>query len=121
MTAPTTSRMWTVEEKPAAPEPVILVSSRDGAEVPFVRSVVKLVKVAESHGWTARQTYALAEMTGKRGAYQLGSVVVRLARDGLPLGFAIWHQRDNDGWRFGSAQIRLARHTFRELLSTVGS
>lgn len=100
------ARTWGKAE-PAAPRlPTVLVSSRDGHEVPKVAAAVRLAKVAEAAGWTVRQTYALARVpaTSRKDEHLLHSVAVRLARGGVR-GWAVWHREGDGAWRFACAQM----------------
>lgn len=117
MTAPTPTRMWHADAKPEALPPVVLVSSRDGAPVPRVAGAVRLVDAAEAAGWTARQTFALADVPEahydngnlRKSAHQVASVAVRLAR-GAQHAWATWHNENGAGWRFDAAYIGLTRY-----------
>jgi hypothetical protein len=107
--------MWAsdVDDAPeAAPE--ILVSSRDGAPVPRIAGAVKLAAVAQAHGWSARQTYALAAVPerSRKAAHRLASVAVRLAR-GAARGWAVWHKIDEGSWLFVCAFIGIERCGWR--------
>lgn len=102
------ARTWGDEPKPEAPRPRVLVSSRDGAPVPWVAAAARLAGAAEAAGWSARQTYALAEVpaTSRTDAYRLATVAVRLERRGQRA-WAVWCSRTGDGgpWRFADAQL----------------
>jgi hypothetical protein len=115
--------MWAsdVNDAPeAAPE--ILVSSRDGAPVPRIAGAVKLAAVAQAHGWTVRQTYALAAVPERPrkaahrlasvAAHRLASVAVRLAR-GAARGWAVWHRINEGSWLFVCAFIGIERCGWR--------
>lgn len=105
------TRRWGDEPKPAAPAPIVLVSSRDNAPVPRVTGAVRLVRAAEDSGWTARQTYALADVpagwSGRRYPYRLASVAVLLSGP-KGRGWAVWYRIDEQPWRFGEAWLRRA-------------
>jgi hypothetical protein len=107
--------MWAsdVDDVPEA-RPEILVSSHDGAPVPRVAGAVKLVAVAQAHGWTARATYALAAVPerARKAAHRLASVAVRLAR-GAARGWAVWHKIDEGAWLFVCAFIGIERCGWR--------
>lgn len=114
------ARTWGKAE-PAAPRlPKVLVSSRDGHEVPSVTAAARLAKVAEAAGWSVRQTYALAEVpaTSRKGEHLLHSVAVRLARDEVR-GWAVWHREDEGAWRFACAQLDRRPLGARELTAAL--
>jgi hypothetical protein len=103
------ARRWGDEPKPEV-RPTVIVSSRDGAEVPHVTGAARLAKAAEAAGWAVRQTYAAAFVPGtaRRAVHLLASVAVRLARGGVcgaARGFAIWHRVDDGPWKFDSAAL----------------
>lgn len=102
------ARRWGDEAKPATPQPTVVVSSRDGFDVPHVAGAARLAKAAEAAGWTVRQTYAFAECpagwTRGREAYRFASVAVRLRR-GSVAGFAIWGSTDGGSWKFEGALL----------------
>lgn len=110
------ARKWGDEDEAPAAPPVVLVSSRDGAEVPRVAGAARLAKLAESHGWTVRLTYALAEVPERfylngrlaKAAHRLASVVVRMVR-GADRGWAAWHGEDGAAWRFTVAYFGVVR------------
>lgn len=115
------ARRWEPVEQVDA-RPTVLVSSRDDAPVPHVAGAAGLAKRAEAAGWTARLTYALAEVPDsfyangnlKKAAHRLASVAVRLAR-GVERGWAVWHQIDGGTWRFGGAFVGLRPYGLRAL------
>lgn len=123
MTAPTIeipARKWADDELAPEPTPTVLVSSRDGVTPPAARGVGQLVAAAEAAGWTARVTYALAEIPDhhylngklKKAAHRLASVVVRLHRGGARV-WAAWHNAAETGWRFVCAFAGTERLTLR--------
>lgn len=122
------ARRWAGNEpaEVAAP-PVVLVSSRDGHEVPRVAGAVKLAAVAEAAGWSVRQTYALADVPERRyqngnvakTAHRLHSVVVRFTRPDDFAGHAAWWRVDEGPWRFDGAQLGMARYGLRELTAAL--
>jgi len=72
--------------------------------------------VAERHGWSARTTYALADVHAvayadptrggavKWPAHRLATVAVRLAH-GPHRAYAVWESRDDGPWAFASAGL----------------
>lgn len=119
-------RRWADEPAPEAPRPQVLVSSYDGAEVPYIPRAAALARAAEAAGWTVGQTYALAEVpaTSRRAAHRLGSVAVRLRRDRVAA-WAVWYRVDSGtatgAWRFASAVLGLKCVGFRELVTAVSA
>lgn len=105
-------RRWAGDDAEVAPSalPVILVSSRDGVQVPPVRAVLAMTRLAEQHGWAVECTYALAAVPEqhylngkiKHVAHHLGSIALRVRR-GQVAAYATWYQVDREGWRFASA------------------
>lgn len=120
MTTVMPARRWGTEPAPQAPGPTVLVSSRDGAEVPHVAGAVRLSRAATAAGWRVRQAYALAEVpaTSRRGAHRLASVTVRLARADAR-GWASWRQVDGGAWRFDQAFLGLTPLGARDLTTRV--
>lgn len=117
------ARRWHDDPKPEVPQPTVLVSSRDGAEVPHVAGAARLAEAAEAAGWTVRQTYALADVpaTSRRAAHRLASVVVRLhcQRDGRA-GWATWHRPDDrDKWRSVGGVLGMQALSVTALMSEV--
>lgn len=116
------TRRWGDEPKAEVPRPVVIVSSRDGFEVPHVAGVARLAKLAEAAGWTVRLTYAYAEVpaTARRAAHGLASVAVRLAR-GAVRGFAVWHRIGEGAWKFDCAVLGLRRLGARALTTALSA
>jgi len=91
-----------------------------------VPKAVKLAVLAESHGWVARQTYALADvpteyyLNGRlaKAGHQLASLMVRLRR-GADRGWAAWYREDEGPWRFDHAFVGMHRVTFTELTERI--
>lgn len=110
------ARTWGKPAPEAAPEPVVLVSSRDAQPAPVVPAARRLAALAGGHGWAVRVTYALAEVPAQRGraAYRLASVAVRLARGGSR-GVAIWYSRSDGAWRYASGLVDLHQYGLRAL------
>lgn len=112
MSAPTVAipaRRWGDEPRQPAPAPVVLVSSRDGADVPHVAGAARLAAAARAAGWTVLQQYALADVpdgwpAAVSKAHRRASVAVLLARRGHR-GWAVWASRDGGKWTFDSAQM----------------
>jgi len=121
------TRKWGDEEELEAPRPTVLVSSRDGAAVPKVRNAALLARLAESHGWAVRQTYALAavpEQHYKNGnlahaEHRLHSVAVRLWRAPVSA-YAVWYRVDGGKWRFASARRGMHLYGLREFSALLG-
>lgn len=117
-------RRWADEPAPETPRPRVLVSSYDGADVPYIPRAAQLAGAAEAAGWTVGQTYALAEVpaSSRRPAHRLASVAVRLTRHGVT-GWAVWYRVDSGAatgaWRFASAALGLRCVGFRELVAAV--
>jgi len=119
-TATMPARKWGDEPAPEPVVPVVLVSSRGGAPVPHVADAVKLAEVAEAHGWTVRQTYALAKIDDRyflngrlaKAAHELASVAVRMAR-GAVRGWAVWHREGAGSWAFACAYIGATRYGWK--------
>ena len=116
------TRTWGDEPVPEPARPHILVSSRDGAPVPQVGAIERLVKAAEAAGWTVVPTYALAAVPDRhylngnlaKPAHALASIAVWFARDGQ-WGWAVWHNEDDQGWRFIAARVGHGRCGARDL------
>jgi hypothetical protein len=112
------ARKWADDEPQEALRPVVLVSSRDGHPVPPVAAAVRLAKAADAAGWTARATYALADVPQGwnrcRKDYRLASVGVRFARAGVR-GWACWYEVDDGGWKFAVAYLGRRKLGAREL------
>jgi hypothetical protein len=115
-------RRWGGEPRPAVPRPIVLVSSRDGAQVPNVAGAARLARAAEAAGWLARQTYALADVPAapRRAAHRLASVAVRFARVGA-FGWATWHSVDDGPWRYAGGCLAFERLGLRELTARVSA
>lgn len=118
------ARRWAGDEADEAPPaPTVLVSSRDGHEVPRVAGAVKLATVAQAAGWTVQQTYALADVPDRyylngnlaKAAHRLASVAVRFQRFGDFAGFAVWHRLDEGRWSFASGMLGFVGYGLREL------
>ena len=130
MTTPVTmpARRWADDEPAEATPPVVLVSSRDGHEVPRVAGAVKLAAVAEAAGWTARQTYALADVPERRyqngnvatAPFRVASVAVRLSR-GAQRGYALWRSVDEGPWRFADALLGFVGYGLRDLTAALAA
>lgn len=96
--------------------PTVLIGSSEQHPVPPIRGALKLTGLAEANGWTARPTYALAEMPDEfylngnlaRPAHRLATVVVRLRRS-PSRGWASWHSEDDSTFRFVNAFVDLER------------
>lgn len=111
-------RKWADDERTEAPQPTVLISSRDGVAVPGVRGAVQLVKALAAAGWEVGTAYALADVPmgwGRRRApYQLASVGVRFSRDGRR-GWACWYEVDGGGWRFSTGYLGMQKFGLRDL------
>ena len=120
------TRTWGDEQPPEPAKPVILVSSRDGAPVPRVGAIERLVKVAEAAGWLTVPTYALAAVPDRyylngnlaKSAHALASIAVWFARDGQR-GWAVWHNEDDQGWQFRCAYVGSTRHGARSFAAAL--
>lgn len=131
MTSTLPRRKWADDEEDIEATPIVVISSRDGAEVPHVTAAANLAELAKAHGWTVGQTYALASMPEetyrngrrKQAAHMLHTVCVRLMRraPGLECGFAIWCRVDDGGWRFRTAWIQGEQHGARSAAQRVTS
>ena len=107
-------------------QPKVIVSSRDDAPVPVVAGAVRLEKAAAAAGWTARQTFALAELPEvhtaagelRHGLRRVATVAVRLARDGV-CGYAIWSSVDDGPWRFMAGLLGLRLLGLRALTAAL--
>ena len=104
----------------SAPGIKIIVSSRDDGPMPRVAGAETLAAKATAHGWTARVTYAVADVPDRyfdngnlaKPAHRVASVVVRLRRD-PDRGWAAWLAEDGGPFQFDHAYVGLVRYGLR--------
>lgn len=124
------ARKWGDEPAEVAVPPIILVSSRDNAAVPYVPGPARLARAAEANGWAARQTYALAQVPERRflngnvarAAHTHESIAVRLRRAPTgESGWAVWVSEDGHKWTFDGAMIGRQRCLLRALVARIAA